>query len=73
MHAHPPRAFVKCCVPWGGECAIHEYIISSQFYYEKSVSFKKCMSRSLDKDLLPQNVLFNQNIIAFYRTLRRRK
>ena len=32
-----------------------------------------CISRSLNKDLVSQNVLFNQNVIAFYRKLTRRK
>ena len=32
-----------------------------------------CISRSLNKDLVSQNVQFNQNVIAFYRTLTRRK
>ena len=32
-----------------------------------------CISRGLNKDLVSKNVLFNQNVIAFYRKLARRK
>ena len=43
------------------------------FKKKKIHGIQICISRSLNKDLVSQNVLFNQNVIAFYRTLTRRK
>ena len=65
----PPREFVKCCVPTvghlsfkvvhaGGEFVIYAFILFYNFYFKKSTTFKKCISRTLKIDVVSQDILF---------------
>lgn len=74
---------VNCCVPilgylssklyteWG-ICHLWTYHFLP-LLLRKNHGIQMCISRSLNKDLVSKNVLFNQNVIAFYRKLARRK
>ena len=63
VHVFPPSK-----LHGGGEFVIYEFIIFFHFFREKSMTFKKCISRNLKIDVVSQEILFNQNVIAFYRT-----
>ena len=80
----PPWEFVECCVSTVrylssklftgvGNLSFMNLFFSTTFILKKSTTFKKCISRSLKIDEVAQDILFNQNVIAFYRMSTRRR
>ena len=61
----------SCTLGWG---ICHWWIYSFlQLLFKIITTFKRGISRNLKIDVVTQDILFNQNVTAFYRTSTRRK